>query len=99
MAECSPGILEDLGLPLSTAEREFTVAVFHALKPALSTGFFGLAFIFVAFIFVVVVVRLFVCLFDSGFLCEPWLSWNSSVDQASLKVPEIRLPLPPGCWE
>lgn len=60
MAECSPGILEDLGLPLSTAEREFTVAVFHALKPALSTGFFGLAFIFVAFIFVVVVVRLFV---------------------------------------
>lgn len=39
MAECSPGILEDLGLPLSTAEREFTVAVFHALKPALSTGF------------------------------------------------------------
>lgn len=63
MAECSPGILEDLGLPLSTAEREFTVAVFHALKPALSTGFFGLAFIFVAFIFVVVVVRLFVCLF------------------------------------
>lgn len=62
MAECSLGILEDLGLPLSTAEREFTVAVFHALKPALSTGFFGLAFIFVAFIFVVVV-RLFVCLF------------------------------------
>lgn len=71
MAECSPGILEDLGLPLSTAEREFTVAVFHALKPALSTGFFGLAFIFVAFIFVVVVVRLFVCLFDPGLTKKP----------------------------
>ena len=42
---------------------------------------------------------LFVC-FEIGFLCEKVLTvLELSVDQAGLKLTEIRLPLPPECWD
>lgn len=63
MAECSSGILEDLGSPLSTGEREFTVAVFRARKPALSTGVL-VWLLFLLLLFLLLFVCLFDCLFD-----------------------------------
>ena len=37
----------------------------------------------------------FVCFFKTGFLCSPGCPGTTLVDQAVLKLTEIRLPLPP----
>ena len=66
---------------LSVFKPRYSPAVFPAWVPVLRDGGGLVNLLFC------------VCLFSrQGFSVSPWLSWNSPVDQAGLKLTEIHLP-------